>query len=486
MQNAREESAEIFLELARRERDERLRYFVPHGGQEEFIALLATPGAFSVTAGAGNGWGKTQIIIAALAALVWPQLAPPVFSKHEVFRKWPHPKRVRINSTPNELEAIGSLQVAIKDLFPRGHYEARRKGRTYDSEWKADTGWVIDTFSYEQDHEEMAGPTLGLQIWNEPMPELLWREGQARLRRGGMNWCALTSLNKHPWVVDGLLNKHDGKTFFTRYGSSCENCRQHGKKGHLDHSQIELILSQFPTDEREARFTGRPLSLSGRIFKSFDPAVHILRGEVKPPGDSAIYQVVDPAIGKPLAVIYAYVDRAGQVVIFDEYPRFTFDGAPDDNLTVADYAAVFNQLEFEHGRSPDERILDRHFGNQRRTLGGKTLFEEFADVGLTFGDSYTMPDDTEVETGIRKVKDYLKWDATKPRDNLNRPRLLIAERCRNTIAAMSGWTRNPTTLRPLEKFKDFADCVRYLAMEDPQIAVKRTWRQPPQARYGVA
>lgn len=436
-----------------------------------------------MTAGAGNGWGKTEIIIAALAAVVWPTLAPAAFTQHAIFANWPYPKRVRINSTPAELQEIGALQVAIKNLFPSGRYEAKRKGRPYDTEWRTDTGWVIDTFSYEQDVDEMAGPTLGLQIWNEPMPEALWREGQARLRRGGMNWSALTSLTKNPWVVDGLLNKHDGKKFITRYGSSCENCRQHGRGGHLEHDQIEMILSQFPADEREARFSGKPLSLSGRIFKAFDPAVHVLRGEVRIPEDAAIYQVVDPAIGKPLAVIYAYVDRAGQVVIFDEHPREQFDGSPDDNLTVTDYAGIFQRLETEHGRSVDVRILDVHFGNQRRTLGGPTLFEEFAAAGLSFQDSYTMPDDAEVETGIRKVKEYLAWNREKPRDTLNRPKLLVAERCRNTIASFSGWSRNPKTLRPLEQFKDFADCVRYLVMDEPQVAVKRTWRQPPQARY---
>lgn len=481
---SREQSA-IFLELARRERDERLRYFVPHGGQEDFISYMAKPGAFTVIAGSGNGWGKTQIIAAALAAIIWPKLAPPCFTQHELFNKWPYPKRARINSTPKELEAIGSLQVAIKDLFPKGRYEARRKSKSYDSEWITDTGWTVDTFSYEQDPDEMAGPTLGLQLWNEPMPEALWREGQARLRRGGINWGAITSLNKYPWVVDGLLNKHNGKDVLIRYGNVCENCKQHGKNGHLEHSQIERILTEYPEDEREARRTGKPLSLSGRIFKAFDYAVHVIQGDVLPPADTTVYQVVDPAIGKPLFVIYAYVDMAGHLVIFDEYPQFKFDGAPDDNLTVTDYNGIFQRMETEHGRQASVRILDRHFGNARRTLGGTTLREEFSNCGLDFIDSYALEPSVEVETGIRKVKEFLAWDKSKPQDALNRPKLQIAEKCKNTIAAVMNWARDHKTLKPLEKFKDGCDCVRYLVMAEPTVEVVRTWQEPPRAHYGV-
>lgn len=432
----------------------------------------------------GNGSGKTYGLIAVCAAFIWPNLAPPCFS--QTFKNWKHPKKVWIVSNPSELGDTGAIQSTIDELWPRGQYDAEKKGKLYQSKFKSNTGWTIELKSTEQDEKEFRGASVGLIVVNEPLPERIWRELIARTRRGGIIIGAMTSLYDEPWVVDGLLNKHNGQDYRILYGGVEENCKDHTSGGTLSHARIEQILAQYPEDEREARRTGRPLGLSGRILKSFDQAVHVIRGEYKLPKECSIIQVVDPAIGKPLAVIYANVDPAGQLVIYDEYPHFDFDGAPDDNLTVSDYARIFQTIEMGHGRPVDSRILDRHFGNQRRTLGGLTLKEEFGNAGVNFFDSYALEDSVEVETGIRKMKDFLHFDAKKPIDNLNRPKLLVHESCTNTIASLQNWARNSKTLKPMEKYKDFADCVRYLVMSEPQMEVKREWRQGPTAKYGVS
>src|SRR3990172_9553816 len=107
---------QISLELARRERDEKLRYFVPNGGQAKFIEELLRPGAFVVANGSANGGGKTYVLVALLGAICYPLLAPPCFAKSETIRNWPFPKRLRICSTPAELAEIGSIQTTIKEL----------------------------------------------------------------------------------------------------------------------------------------------------------------------------------------------------------------------------------------------------------------------------------------------------------------------------------------------------------------------------------
>ena len=294
----------------------------------------------------------------------------------------------------------------------------------------------------------------------------------------------MTSLLDNPWVVSGILEKANGRDIRVRYGNACENCKQHGTNGHLEHEQIEKILAQYDPDEREARFSGKPLSFSGRILKGFDRAVHVPKEDIVPP-ESGIsrYMVVDPAIAKPLAVLWAYADQAGFVSIYDEWPEFEFQGAKDSNLTVADYAAIFK--EREGGKPAESRILDRHFGNARRTLGGKTLKEEFDDVGFEFVDSYAMDPQTEVETGILKIKEYLRYDKTKPLDSLNRPRIQISPKCHNTIAALERWSRNPETGKPLEIHKDFADLVRMLCMAEPTFDIARPWVRGKQPYHGV-
>lgn len=474
---------QICLLLARRRRDEAIRYFVPHGGQVGYLQEIEKDGAFIVISGAGNGWGKSEILAAICTAAMWPGLAPKALAL-PILQNWKYPKRARIYSKPAELEEIGSLQTAITRLFPKGRYEPKKGRYSYPSVFKSDTGWVLDLFSYERDASEAAGPNIGLQCFNEPPPENLFKEAVARSRSGGIILGGMTSLYDNPWIVSGLLEKADGHDIRVRYGSSCENCKQHGINGHLEHEQIMKILAQFPDDEREARFSGKPLSMAGRIYKNFDRSVHVI-DEIKIPEVRNFYQAVDPALGKPLSVVYGFAEPGGAVTIFDEWPNFEFQGAKDDGKTTKDYAELFRSIEAQHGIKSVARILDRHFGNARRTLGkdALSLKAEFLIEGIEFVDSYTM--DEEVETGIRKVKDYLAWDKTKPVSTLNQPKLRIAAKCKNTIASFEKWGRNPDTRKPSEDFKDFADSTRYLLMANPHYEQPMVWRPRKGPSWGV-
>jgi hypothetical protein len=202
----------------------------------------------------------------------------------------------------------------------------------------------------------------------------------------------------------------------------------------------------------------------------------------------------DPAVGKPLAVLWAYVEKTGHVHIYDEWPSTDFQGAKDDNIDVKGYIKIFREKEI-HG-PVQTRILDRHFGNSRRTLGGRSLKQEFSDPdnddnktfkGMDFSDSYTMAIDVEVETGIRAMKASLTYNKDLPVDNLNCPRLTISPKCKNTIKAMIRWGRNPKTGRPKEEFKDFADIVRYLVMAKPEIDApeQQIFGNPTHPHHGV-
>ena len=434
-------------------------------------------------AGSGTGWGKSELMVAILAAIVWPQMAPPCFAS-PIFQKFPHEKRSRIISTPKEIESIGSLQNAIKRYFPTDKYEFQKKGKFYPCEWTTDTGWIIDAMTYEQSESEFAGPNIGLTIFNEPPPKPIWDESLRRTRAGGIVLGAMTSLLQNPWVVDGIFNRANGQDVRVIFGDVEENCLQHGKNGHLDHKAIEQALSTLDPDEREASRSGKPLSMSGRILKTFNRQVHIAPTIERPENEISRYMVVDPAIGKPVFSIWATVDGTGALHIYDEYPDFEFEGAKDSNLGVDDFSKIF--LAREAGKEVHVRILDRHFGNNRRTMGGLTLRQEFAQEGIFFQDSYQVGDiSVEVETGILKIKDYLRYDASRPIDNLNRPKLTIDPKCVNTIAAIERWARDPKTGKPQEKYKDPVDCVRYLVESNPEVQTVREWGERRVAQYGV-
>ena len=261
------------------------------------------------------------------------------------------------------------------------------------------------------------------------------------------------------------------------YGATEENCIEHGKNGVIPHSAIQALSDSCDPDDRAARLEGKFMHMAGQIYKSFDRAVHTFKLDTDLANflsGKETFQVVDPAIGKPLACIWAAVGATGVIEVYDEYPLgVEFQGMKDSDLTVQKYKDLF--LAKEEGHKIGTRILDRHFGNTRRTLGGLTLKQEFDEVGIEFIDSYTSDDKTEIETGILKVKSLLSYNKAIPISNINRPRIMIADHCINTIHAFERWRRDPKTGKPLEEYKDFSDDVRYLAMANPEIEPDRPW-----------
>ena len=471
-------------EIARRRAFEPLRFFHPNKAQVRFIDAFKEKDSRIILFPAGNWIGKTASAIAILGACIWPDQAEDEIFNHPLVKSWTsfgYPKRARILSTPKELEAIGSIQVEIKRWWPVGRYKA--DSERFPRRYTTDTGWVIDLMSYEQDLSEFEGATIPFFVFNEPSKEAIFDACLSRMKFGGKVLMPMTPLADSAWIWDRLIAKEGQQGIRVIYGDTMDNCIDNG--GVIPREAIENFANSCDPDEREARLHGKFLHLSGAIFKGFDRNVHTAEGN--PPGldGREIYMVCDPAVGKPLAVIWASVGQAGDIFIFDESPNYEFNKAKDPNFGVKEYVELFKTKEAILGGRPVNRILDRHFGNQRRTLGGLTLKQEFANFNFNFADSYSISDVTaEVETGILKMKDALRYDKTKPLDSINRPKLTISANCINTIHALERWSRDPKNGKPKEEYKDFADVVRYLVMSNPEVRKPSNYK-PEVLSYGV-
>ena len=462
--------------------NEPLRFFEPNPAQQRYIDAVGLPEGFIVLFSAGNGVGKTAATVAIMAAIIWPEMAPACFSSW-IYQNWPYPKHFRIISTPQEISGGGSIQNEIAKWFPRGQYEALKNGKTYNSQYLA-KDFTINLMSYDMAPEAFEGATCGLIAFNEPPPKNIFNACGARMRKGGRMLFPGTPLMDAAWIMDDLVSKAQHPYIQLVPGDIEQNCREHSVNGQLAHADIERMIKNYDPDEMEARIHGKFMHLAGRIYKTFDRSVHVTQ-EVKIPEVCSFYQAVDPALGKPFSVVYGFAEPGGAVTIFDEWPSFEFEGAKDDGKTVKDYADLFRSIEAQHGIKSITRILDRHFGNKRQVLGKDaiTLRQEFNQNGIEFCDSYTM--DEEVETGIRKVKEYLAYDKTKSLSALNRPKVTIAAKCTNTIASFEKWGRNPDTRKPAEEFKDFSDSTRYLLMSNPHWEQPIVWGPRKQPHYGV-
>lgn len=496
----REEALALVQEVQAARMRQPLKFLIPNGAQQKAIREIGQLENFIVVLAFANGVGKTSIVFGILAAIMWG--APTLAFNYPLYTEYPKrwPKLVRIVTESALVSDMGPVQVEAAKWWPKGKYTWIKGGKNHNSAFFTDSGFSGEVMTYEQAVKEFEGKTVALNAYIEPPPKEIYNACVARQRMGGLNIFDMTPLTSAAWVLDDIISKPeiivDGQVVGR---SKCinadieENCRTHGIDGQLEHSDIQQIISRYDPDEIEARAHGKFMHLSGRIYKDFDRNIHVSKEPLVPPSEGVtIYQAIDPAIGKPIAAIWAYVDPTKTVHIYQEYPSFDFDGAKDSGLGVSDYIIAFRTME--EGTNVAVRIIDRHFGNQRRAMGGPVLKRDFSDakdengneIGMDFIDSYHVADEkNEIETGIFKVKEYLRYNKTKPIDSLNRPRIVISPECRNTIASFDRWSRDPDTRKPKEQYKDFADVVRYLLMSNPEheVASAPYVRRP--AVYGV-
>lgn len=483
-------AAEKIQEIRQARERNPLQFLIPNGKQAEAIREVGNLENFIILMAFANGVGKTSILAAILGAVMWG--APTTAFDYPLYNKYPDrwPKRIRIVSESELVGDMGPIQTETTKWWPKGRYQWSKGGKTYNRLFHTDTGFFGEVMTYEQAVKEFEGKTTGINCFIEPPPKLIFNASTARQRKGGLNIMDMTPLMSAAWVLDDIVSKPvvvmDGVEIGRAkviHADIEDNCAEHGKNGQLLHSDILQLISRYDPDEIDARAHGQFMHLSGRILKGFDRSVHVM--DRPEPAECIRLMVCDPAIAKPLALIWAWADAAGSVHIYDEHPEFEFHNAKDSNLTVTEYA---NQIikPTEEGKTIARRILDRHFGNVRRTLGGKTLREEFSEVGLDFEDSYVMAPDVEVETGILKIKEYLRYDKAKPLDNLNRPRLTISPKCKNVIAALERSSRSPDTGKQNDDgYKDFFDDVRMLVMAEPKYEPSVAWSHRRGTHYGV-
>lgn len=442
------------------EENERIALYKPIGKLDEFIASFGSGKHFLSIVSAANGIGKTALIANIIGNLGFgPQND---YFRFPLFEKWPFKKRIRYVSTKKNVEEIGPLFQEISTWWPKGKYECIKSGHNYYSQYKFN-GWVMDVMTYDQDVKQFAGSTLGLTILDEPPPKHLWSEMVGRHRKGGRMMVLMTPLTDAGWFFDEVVPNYQESIFYADIEDACVT---HGVRGHLEHSDIEQMIKNWPSDEVEARAHGKAMYLKGLIFKTFYPNVHVLREPVKPPYGAQIWNVVDPHSDKPFASIWAFPDARGDVYIFDEWPNEDFYRMHNCQLTIQDYKKIFGDKEA--GLNIYKRIIDRHFADTASSVNKRTLRQELQAIGLNYMPSYKAEE--EIDTGIEKVRRYLAYNTSEPLSSLNQPKIFINPQCTNTIKSLSRWSRDPETGKVKDDYKDFCDVVRYLVMDEPKIS----------------
>lgn len=448
----------------------RMKWFTPTGKQEEFISAVGKGDCFIYIFSASNANGKTALMANILGAFIFGSPDNPYLSSG-ILKSFPYPKRARIVSTPKNIEEIGAIQTEIKKWWPKDKYEAKKNGRTFDSEYKAGD-WIIDVMSYEQDSSEFESVTLGCAIFDEPPPARILYATIARMRRGGVILIFMTPLDNGGELLEDLTVKDDvtvdgesvGKVHVT-YAEIEDVCKQHGVRGFLEHKDIMQMLSFYDPEEVDARAKGKPVHLTGRIYGDFENKSPYVVDDFVVPDDWSRVCIIDPHDGIPFAITWAAVDKTGQIWIYDEFPFDDLEKCHSTNLTIPDYGRIIREKEQRDVMSL--RILDPYFGNKRYANTGKTVKAELNDLGFDFVDG----DTSGLDLGHKRVREMLKYQKAYPVSGVNHPRLHIFSRCRNHWRSMlrykrkitkSGEVKDKLTLD--ETYKHCCDNIRHLAM----------------------
>ena len=268
-----------------------------------------------------------------------------------------------------------------------------------------------------------------------------------------------------------------------------------------------VLLNSAASEETSNRiFYGVAKKGIARMFPKFDRRVHVIPDEAVPKFGTN-YMWEDPAAGRNPFRTWVRV-TPDAAFVYREWPGSyeipgigvpgpwalphgkLHDGAPGPaqesfGMGLLDLKVELARLErwkdatsrmkpgmtesqWKVSWSPDngteepiaQRFIDSraastpHIENDRPV----TLLENYANIGLFF--DVTPGDD--VSEGVMLLNDRLSYDATRPVDALNCPKLFIAASCKNTIFALETW-RNAEKAKGATK--DPIDNLRYFVLQ---------------------
>lgn len=467
--------AKVAYEIAMRKRQSPHSFFVPNVGQERLLnELNGEENPMVLAFLAGNGVGKTTLMVMLMAALAWPDDAHPEWiGKNSWVRKWgPRKPKTRIICQVDDMRENGSLFMEIQKWFPPGRYSMEKDGKNYVSKIVCDTGMVYGVRTFDQSIKSHAGANLDLILVNEPMPAHLHAESIGRLRDSDLAMMIyfLTPLGVSAWMYDQLVEGQDGKDTIVVNASIWDNCREiAGTRGCLKMETIKKLIKEWERldpDEAHAREHGEFKQLSGRVYKVFNEGIHVVE-PFEVPADWEFYRVLDPHDSRAPAVQFWAVSPMNVAYCVAEYPN-TRDYAKmgATSLTYDVFVKEIKAIEgkvSKHGEFDD--IIDPNKGPTKTRHNNLSILDEYNNRGFKF----RVADSDDLDAGHKRVQQMLYYDKEKEVDEFNSPRMYFFSSCRNSISAMRkySWKSDSTgsaTNRIDQTYKDFADCTRYFAV----------------------
>lgn len=458
----RDRLEKITLELKRRKREERLRYFVPvkptdpnafgvpSNDQESFFTCDARERWIF----GGNRSGKTE---AAVADCLWFALG-----KHPVWSKvWEPPVKIRYCAPSYEDSIKGVILVKFQEMTPRHEL----KTGDWDTSWseKGKTlylknGSHIRFMSFEQRPNKFGGADLHAVYSDEHGSKRHYRENKARL--ADYNGFFVSSMTPEDGSI--VWEKQHIKR---RRGDHCEVWKfSTFGNPHLSPAGVEEMKRSI-TDERVLRVKmyGDFAALAGLIYEEFNQSIHVLpRRDI--PSDWYRICGIDPHLKKDTAILWGAYSPDGELFIYrahkvhmtvDELKRFIRVKSEGEkiNLFLADEAhggegtnifgerSVIDQLNSGEDRIP---VIGTNQGSDKSFQAGINKVREMLQVEPVSGKPslFLVRGDSDIDGVIDEFDEY-QFIPDSPADEMT-----FRERVRKID-------------------DDYMDIIRYMVMAGP-------------------
>jgi len=254
-----------------------------------------------------------------------------------------------------------------------------------------------------------------------------------------------------------------------------KRCRGCGAAlGFLAKDGIDEYLKILEPEERASREEGTWLHLSGLVYKTFSRKAHVY-DDFTPPKHWMKLEAVDPHDARATNWLFGMVSPE-EIDIFGKTKHriYWFDyllatGSVEDIVRkVKANRALYGYEE------PKFVILDKKYGEMTQMVTAdnpdkRTWQSELHRAGINrIKLSHSAPGD--VELGHKIVKEYLKPQYSILTQTARPGMLFAKEGCGGSsgpIHMMSSYQYDAKTQKASDKYKDFPDCLRYVALEQP-------------------
>ena len=422
-----QELLELTSELETRSKENAAERYIPNGKSAEFIRTVGDNKSFVNLFIAANGVGKS----ASGANIVTNICFGPQnnWFNQGLYKEFPYLKRGRIISDPTTIKE--KIIPELKKWFPSNrfteHYTTEKQGKFWEAKWTTDTGFEFDIMSNEQDSKEFESTDLGWCWFDEPSRKDIYLATVARMRMGGIIFWTMTPLAYSAWIEEDLYNKRDGINVEYIEADVEDNCKEHGVRGILEHQNIERMIAQYPEDEREARAHGKFGHLLGKIIKSFNRKIHVIRPFEMKFDEYCWYQALDTHPRVDDHSMWMAMNKDGQKFIVAEYVG---------KGTASQLAAEFKRIE--GGMRMERRLIDPSAFNKDERGEEQSFADKLYAQGFSF-----EAGSKDLANGIRRMQEAFNYTMVG-NDLVKKPEVFIFDTCPIAIRQIESyvWVKN--------------------------------------------